>query len=134
MREIRFRGKSIKTGKWIYGNLVINKQIQKYQIIDETLYGKEVEKETIGQYAGLHDKNEREIYEGDIVDIDNDVALTFGVKKRGKIQYIGGMFLVSDGRNVSIMQSLFILADTNYNLRGEVIGNIYNNKNLLESE
>ena len=40
MREIKFRGKSIKTEKRIYGSLVINKEIKNYQIIDKTLYGK----------------------------------------------------------------------------------------------
>lgn len=59
MREIKFRGKSIKTGKWIYGSLVINKEIQNYEIIDETLYGKEVGKETVGQYTGLKDKKRK---------------------------------------------------------------------------
>lgn len=72
--------------------------------------------------------------DGDIVDIDNNVALTFRVQARGKIQYVGGMFLVSDSKNISIVHSLFVLADTNYNLRGKVIGNIYDNSELLEEE
>lgn len=140
MREIKFRGKRIDNGEWIYGDLIIDED--RYYIClqvndnikrdDYEVYMIEVDPNTIGQYTGLHDKNGKEIYEGDIVDIDNNVALTFGVKARGKIQYVGGMFLVSDGKNISIVHSLFILTDTNYNLRGEVIGNIYDNPELLE--
>lgn len=141
IRTIKFRGKRIDNGEWIYGDLIIDED--RYYIClqvndnikrdDYEVYMIEVDPNTIGQYTGLHDKNGKEIYEGDIVDIDNTVAFTFGVKVRGKIQYTGGMFLVSDDKNISTMHSLFVLTDTNYNLRGKVIGNTIDNPKLLEA-
>lgn len=71
MREIKFRGKSTKIdcfGKWVYGDLHIRTP---FAHIHEDI-GKRVpiDPDTIGQFTGLTDKNDKEIYEGDIIKTD----------------------------------------------------------------
>lgn len=129
MRDIKFRGKTEVSGKWSYGNLCI--RIDGAMIItpDETplgTYGK-VDRNTVGQYTGLHDKNGTEIYEGDIVHIpDNWEEYGWTSGKNYAIDFKEGRFRLKPKYKPNA-----IGYDLEHTDELEVIGNIYDNPELL---
>jgi len=68
MRDIKFRGKRIDNGEWVYGNYVNDNQGHFITLPLETAHRLvRVNPATVGQFIGLHDKAGILIYEGDIV-------------------------------------------------------------------
>lgn len=123
MREILFRGKF--GNEWKYGFLSIEPQglVIKEPYKNDSSNVWHIESDTIGQYTGLTDKNGKKIFEGDIVDFpDRSDGDRYGV-----IQYD------SEETEFIIICDLFCegLGRYHYSRNVEVIGNIYDNPELL---
>lgn len=127
-REILFRGKRVDNGEWVYGNLITDNE-DMYILTQENLSKGidiggwidgvqcyEVVPETVGQFTGLTDIHKRKIFEGDIACVYD------GEYINGVVGYSNeyGSFTI-DGTSL-----LFWLPNV------EVIGNIYDNPELLE--
>ena len=77
MREILFRGKRISNGEWVEGFYVMHSASIEHpysytdgehciQTVPHNIQY-EIDPETICQFTGLADKNERKIFDGDII-------------------------------------------------------------------
>lgn len=127
MREIKYRGKRIDTGEWIFGNLIGNDVIVG-DIVDWddeyfcTEFWHKVDPETVGQYTGMKDINQKDIYEGDIVQIQ-------GHPFEGPMQINGNYEVGYNDRMELCCGSLLLHRERHY---ATVIGNKFENPSLLE--
>lgn len=136
MREIIFRGKRLDNGEWVYGFYALfasNKGLKRgiYTGAENgCVIPYEVLPETVGQFTGLTDKNGKKIFEGDIV--KGDLGLGYGDNEK----HIAYIEYQEDGMSfclVEILEEDFgKCAEISDDL--EVIGNIYDNKELLEND
>ena len=122
MRTIKFRGESILTDEWLYGDLVHSADNKRFGILvnDKGSYDEcEVAPETVGQFTGLYDCDGKEIYEGDILDFNGltvEVRLVRGVFT----------FLVNGELDEELC------GDCRTDLFAKVIGNVYENLDILK--
>ena len=134
MREILFRGKHSKKSMWDYGDLYIDHD-KVYIVVRETMHGVRVHGEvipdTVGQFTGLTDKNGKKIFEGDIV--KRCFTLTRGPHKETREKQVGVV------RYDDVTCGYLIRGACNLRRQWpgdtiEVIGNIYDNPELMEDE
>lgn len=140
MREIKFRGKRLDNGEWVYGDYH-HRAGGVHCIIDmqPDFQGKvvyvviQVDAETVGQFTGLRDKNGKEIYEGDIVKwilTMPEVSVNGGYEEYdteeiGEIKWDEGALQLGE-----YCAAGFAYESEDY---AEIIGNVHDNPELLES-
>ena len=147
MHSNLFRGKTRDKGKWIEGSY-LHLNVGYDYICDGSVwigtltpYKQEVLSETIGQYTGLTDKNDKKIYEGDILQYGdkrfvvwwNDEAFQWQAKERLAVtSTYDGMSRNVVWDNIDLG---WIAAEIHYtgHMTTEVIGNIHDNPELLNN-
>lgn len=129
-REILFRGKSKTSGRWVYGDAIVNNLYPSGPNIDEY----SICPKTLGQYTGINDCNGKDIFEHDIVHCrtyphfmrDDLEKLLDGVPKEvtGQVVMHKGAWVVKNSRGMC-----FPLGDV-YSVK--VLGNVFDDFELLE--
>lgn len=152
-REIKFRGKTNANNDWIYGDFIHQDKFNR-PMIKQDNYTACVNENTLGQYTGLHDKNEKEIYEGDIILTQPLKDKPFSQKAKSKrlrgivkYQVLCGKNFISEPDKVKYWGAewdIEIIDKKDYEkyhnygwglfFECEVIGNIYDNPELLGGE
>lgn len=146
-RTTKYRGRCANTGEWIYGDLIHDCNgktfisVTGYSALGTGFNCKySVDPDTVGQFTGLHDKNGREIYEGDIVwEYITSQIVCSRVVRYYNAAFIADSFIKggeTSAQNYGYVheryQTLKYFVDTNIKL--EVIGNIHDNPELLKTK
>jgi uncharacterized phage protein (TIGR01671 family) len=141
-REIKFSGKTPQ-GEWLYGDLqqcndgtvriAVNNECWNDDSIQSSDYLKilEVNPDTVGQFTGLHDKNGKEIYEGDIIAVN---GIQIGYIVGGVRGYCYDVIYTPAKSNGEKAWPLYSVVTIDYPNKCEVIGNIHDNPELLKEE
>ena len=145
MKEILFKGKRADNGEWVEGYYAYQRKSltdkERYYILTNNGFGfswQNIVPETLCQYSGLTDKNENKIFEGDIISYQRDNEdCPFPNKDTNKrigrvfFQDFRASFAVAEGRNGSDMLNQDLYRYVRGGNRTEVIGNIFDNPELL---
>ena len=94
-KEIKFRGKRIDNGEWVYGFYVADVEWAKYYIyfiehsgVFITMKPTLVDPKTVGQFTGQKDLDDKEVYDGDICEYeDSDRAFESIYLNRGVVEF-----------------------------------------------
>ena len=153
MRTIKFRGIKKRGDDWTYGGLVkeacgdvwIFPEGDTYCNAGGDFYSENepgirmVKPETVGQFTGLTDVNGKEIYEGDIiVQHGDDMPGIRGAVVYDEANARFGMAYTNYWESGSVthfdtLERVKCYSDRNRKLTYEVIGNIHDNPELLET-
>ena len=122
-REILFKAKRIDNGEWVEGDLERTKYDDVIWIVDvrgEKCYRCDLD--TICQYIGLTDKNDKKIWENDIVELPDEEGYFTCKWEEDAARFV----MNGDGLTVDF--------DNYWRYQTEVAGNIFDNPELLGVE
>lgn len=142
MREILFKAKRIDNGEWVKGyyteckgktfiGLDISIGIDIFEVFcTPVIRWLEVDPETLCQFTGLCDKNGNKIWENDTFQCTDETMVT----QKDLIEYNETHASFVRLRNTEKLGLQYLWIDEATCNHGEVVGNIFDNPELLQEE
>ncbi|MCD8394519.1 MAG: YopX family protein [Bacteroidales bacterium] len=139
MRSIKFRGKRLDNGEWVYGSLtqfhhpdgdtatIATQGVSPSGTINPSYC---VNPDTVGQFTGLTDRDGNEIYEGDIVEMGDLRYRVFYKESHAQFWATTEDFQSMTGGAKICDTSVLYFLTINGTLR--VIGNVFDTPDLLK--
>lgn len=132
-RAIKFRGKSVDTHEWVYGDFCepCNVVFEVGPEGDEFWDDHSVDEKTVGQFTGLFDKDGNEVYEGDIFEF----VWIDGHGKKRQVNHYKVVWnqrfarfepVCVDEKDRWALYDLIVLS------KSKIIGNIFDNPELVK--
>ena len=129
-REILFKAKRIDNGEWVEGQYVYitnpltedGKPIKHLICNGTNIFNDLIDPDTLCQYTGLTDKNDKKIWENDIVELPDEEGYFTCKWEEDAARFV----MNGDGLTVDF--------DNYWSYQTEVAGNIFDNPELLEVE
>ena len=141
MREILFRAKRTDNGEWICGyyavigekHVIIKAQSEDYYSVDDDVkksHGNEVievKLDTVSQYVDIEDKSGKKVFENDICEMvyDGNVYTYVVVWDKSELDFKGTNGRANYGREFEYLPCCDEIV---------VVGNVFDNPNLIKSE
>lgn len=126
--NIKFRGKRLDNGEWVYGSFIANNSV----IIDhdhDDLYWC-VDPESVGMFTGCTDEFGKDIYEGDIISVNGKILL--GWVKGGVRGYYYNVEWAKYPADENGFVLIPIMKDAKEKI--ELVGNIHDHSELLKGK
>lgn len=123
MRDLMFRGKDIRHGRWIVSDSIRQEDGKVYLYDEIKDIDVEVDAATVGEYTGMVDKNGVNIFEGDIIRCTYEVAgVDFEKMGLFTVVFTDGWFMKRKGG----ILHYFVPSDAR-----AIVGNIFDDGYLL---
>ena len=154
MREILFKAKRIDNGKWVEGyyykmsettycfkedyerkpvpehHYILQERITDWGLPNRIVQI-EIDPETLCQFTGLYDKNGKKIWENDIFQYTDEITM---ITNKDLIKYNETHASFVRLHNTGKLGLQYLWIDEAICNHGEVIGNIFDNKELLQEK
>lgn len=132
MRTIKFRAKRVGTHEWVYGH-IFQTPIGEWKIL-RGFREYFIQPDTVGQFTGYTDYENREVYEGDIVELPSASINGHDFEHiQLSVVWLGDSFRLRPADRYYHRGACVDLR-MNAASRGKVIGNIHDNPELLKKD